>query len=106
MKIRRQTDKPIRQELHTALSVPYAAAVGGQMRLSLRLQLGAGLNPVRIILFLGCGWYAGRRYNMEYLNEPPLTAEEKANLKLLKIADGILTGVTNKKQFISKRLCR
>jgi hypothetical protein len=43
---------------------------------------------------------------MEYLNEPPLTAEEKANLKLLKIADGILTGVTNKKQFISKRLCR
>ena len=37
---------------------------------------------------------------MEYLNEPPLTAEEKANLKLLKITDGILTGVTDHRKLL------
>ena len=37
---------------------------------------------------------------MEYLNELPFTAEEKANLKLLKIADGIVTGVTDHRKLL------
>ena len=37
---------------------------------------------------------------MEYLNELPLTAEEKANLDLLEITDGIVTGVTDHRKLL------
>lgn len=37
---------------------------------------------------------------MERIDESPLTAEEKANLDLLEITDGILTGVTDEEKLV------
>ena len=37
---------------------------------------------------------------MERIDESPLTAEEKANLDLLEITDGILTGVIDEEKLV------
>ena len=37
---------------------------------------------------------------MEYLNELPFTDEEKANMNMLKITDGIVTGVTDHRKLL------